>query len=54
MPASLSNCCCARWFAELVPEPDSVIAPGAFLAASTKSFSVLYGLSAGTSNASGV
>ena len=54
MPAILSNCCCATWLAELVPEPDSVVAPGAFLAASTKSFSVLCGLSAVTIRASGV
>ncbi len=54
MPAILSNCCCARWLAELVPEPDKVVAPGAFLAASMKSFSVFTELSAGTSSASGV
>lgn len=54
MPAILSNCCCARWLDELVPEPDSVVAPGAFFAASTKSFRFLIGLSAVTSSASGV
>ena len=54
MPKAAFKRSCAAWFAEFRPEPPRVILPGSALAALTKSWNVLIGLSTRTTSASGV